>query len=117
MSILIDHCVPLRYLRLLQQWGYEAHLMSEYLAVDALDSQLIAYAHESGCVLLTVDKDFSNILDFPPQEYSGIVVLRYKASDEAEIDATLKQMLEDLYPDKLPGVLVIVSPGRYRTRH
>jgi hypothetical protein len=46
----------------------------------------------------------------------GIIVLRYQPEDEAEIDASLKTALHDLYRDDLNQTLVIVSPGRYRVR-
>lgn len=64
----------------------------------------------------TIDLDFSNILDYPPKDYEGIVVLRYKITDEADIDTMLKTALEDLSREDLRGVLLIVSPSRYRLR-
>ncbi len=114
--ILLDNCVPHRYLRLLREWGYDATLMTAHIPADAPDTDVIALADELDAVLLTVDLDFSNILDYPPSDYNGIVVMRYQIQDEAELDDTLKSALEDLYRDDLRGVLVIVAPGRYRIR-
>ncbi len=114
--ILLDHCVPRRYLGLLQAWGYDANAMTDHIPADAPDSDVIALAAELDAVLLTVDLDFANILDYPPADYGGIVVMRYDAADEAAVDATLQTALADLYRDDLKGVLVIVSPTRYRVR-
>lgn len=114
--ILLDHCVPRRYLRLIQGWGYDAELLITHLTADSSDAQVIALAVALDAVLFTVDLDFTNILEYPPADYQGIVVLRYQSDEEASLDATLQSVLTDLYRDGLRGVLVIVSPGRYRIR-
>lgn len=114
--ILLDHCVPRRYLRLLGEWGYDATLMSEHISADAPDVEVIALAHRLDAVLFTVDLDFANILDYPPADYGGIIVLRYEIEREVELDATLKSAMSDLYRDDLRRTLVIVAPGRYRIR-
>ncbi len=116
MTILLDVSVPRRYLRLLAGWGYPAELASAHIAKDAPDAEVLALAGKLDAVLLTVDLDFSNILIYPPAQHGGIIVLRYQPDDEAEIDATLKTALDDLYRDDLNHALVIVSPGRYRVR-
>jgi len=77
---------------------------------------VIALAQSLEAVILTVDMDFANILEYPPANYGGIIVLRYNIEDEAEVDASLKAVLDDLHPDELRETLVIVSPGRYRIR-
>lgn len=114
--ILLDHCVPRRYLHLLHEWDYDAVLMTDHIPADAPDPDVLALAEELDAVLLTVDMDFANILDYPPTDYGGLVVMRYRIEDEAELDETLKTALADLYRDDLRGVLVIVVPGRYRVR-
>lgn len=67
-------------------------------------------------VLLTIDLDFANILQYPPQDYGDIVVMRYQAQDEEGIDLALKVALDDLYRKGLRGKLAVVSVGRYRVR-
>lgn len=116
MSILLDQCVPRKFLRLLRSWGYEASLLTEHTAADAKDPIVINLAGELDAALLTVDLDFANILHYPPQNYGGIIVLRYQFAEETALAATLQQMLRDLYRDGLRGVLVVVTPDRYRVR-
>jgi len=116
MSILLDECVPRRYLRLLTGWDYSASLLSQHVALASPDTAVIALAQTLDAVLLTIDLDFSNMLDYPPQNYQGIIILRDQQTDELTVTATFKQALQDLYRDDLRGVLVIVSPNRYRIR-
>ncbi len=116
MTILLDHGVPRRYLRLLGEWGYAATVSSRHIAADAADVDVIALAQVLDAALLTVDLDFASVLDYPPAHYGGIIVLRYKPQDEGRVDQTLQRALSDLYREQLRGILVIVGPGRYRIR-
>jgi len=43
---------------------------------SASDARLLHVAHVEGRVVVTMDKDLSNTVRFPPRDYSGIVVLR-----------------------------------------
>lgn len=116
MSILLDHCVPRKFLRLLHEWGYEATLLRQHIAPDSDDPDVITTAQELDAVLFTVDMDFANILDYSPEDYQGIVVMRYQAGKEEESISVLKQALNDLYRDGLRGTLVVISAERYRVR-
>lgn len=116
MSILLDHCVPDLYAKLLVEWGYQVHLLRAHIRPDSDDPDVLALTTSLDAVLLTVDTDFSNILNYPPQNYAGMVILRYRLADEKVLNETLKQALADLYRDDLRGVLVVVKPNRYRIR-
>ena len=116
MSILVDHCVPRKFLREIQLWSYHASAVSQHIAPDSSDTDVIALAQQLDAVLLTVDLDFANIFDYPPENYAGIIVMRYEVQDEATLMATLRQALTDLYRDDLRGTLLIVEPKRYRVR-
>ena len=116
MSLLLDHCVPRKFLREIQSWGYEVSQLQEHITPDALDADVIALAQQLDAVLLTIDLDFANIFDYPPTNYAGIVVIRYQVVDELALMSTLRQMLSDLYRDNLRAKLVIVEAKRYRVR-
>lgn len=116
MTIIIDQCVPRKFLKLLKTWGYDAEALTEHIPANSPDVDVLALVQKLDAVLLTVDLDFSNILDYPPASYQGIIVGRYEISDELVFSSTLKQMLTELYRDNLRGCLVIVEPQRYRVR-
>lgn len=80
MSILVDHCVPRKFLRLIRDWGYDASLLTDYLAADASDEAVLALAQRLDAVLLTADLDFASILNYPPASYAGLMVMRYGAA-------------------------------------
>ena len=69
-------------------------------------------------VILTGDHDFGNVLDYPPQDYHGIVVIQPPArATRAVILKLIEQVLQkkDII-DQLPGRLAIVESGRVRLR-
>jgi predicted nuclease of predicted toxin-antitoxin system len=116
MSVLVDHNVPCKYVRWLQDWGYNASPLADHVPPDSTDPDVIALAQALDAVLLTADLDFANIFDYPPGNYAGIVVMRYEAANETALAHTLQQVMNDLYRDGLRGVLVIVTPSHYRVR-
>lgn len=114
--ILLDNCVAGRYVRVLREFGYIAERSVKYVSEDADDKDVIAVATRLDAVLLTTDMDFSNILEYPPEKYQGIIIMRYKASDEGALDIVLRTVLTEYYRDNLRKKLVIISNGRYRIR-
>src|SRR4051794_4183120 len=116
MTILVDQCVPRKFLRLLNDWGYQTYSVTEYIAANSSDQDVIALAQKLDAVLLTIDLDFANVIDYPPANYQGIIVARYEIHDEVLLTSTLKQMLTTLYRDELRASLIIVEPKRYRVR-
>ena len=88
----------------------------EHGAAD--DSVIANHARENGFCLLTRDKDFGDIRNYPPADYAGIIVL--DLPDET-VAADVLRMLESFlsrkeWLDRLQGRLAIVQPGRVRFR-
>jgi predicted nuclease of predicted toxin-antitoxin system len=114
--ILIDHCVPRRYIKLLTEWGYHVETSTAHIGANAEDQKVIGLASQLDAILLTVDMDFASIIDYPPSNYEGIIVVRYSLETQVNLDVTLKQALDELYRNDLRRVLVIVTASRYRVR-
>lgn len=95
MSVLVDHCVPGKFKTLLESWDCTASLLKEHIKSDSSDADVLALAQHLDAVLLTVDMDFANILNYPPQNYQGIIVKRYQIEDEIVLSDTLKKVIED----------------------
>jgi predicted nuclease of predicted toxin-antitoxin system len=114
--ILLDNCVPRRYVGILQALNHRVEVSIDHIPSDAPDADVIALAQKLDAVLISVDMDFANILQYPPQNYNGIVVLRYQPDEEVKIDTALTRLLMDLTLVELRGTLVVVTPGKYRIR-
>lgn len=68
--------------------------------------------------MLTGDFDFSNILNYPPQKYFGIIVLAIPRGDTALVILNLLEsfLKQDKLVSKISGKLAIVEMERVRIR-
>jgi predicted nuclease of predicted toxin-antitoxin system len=80
------------------------------------DRNLIDVCASEGRCLVTLDLDFSNPLQFPPEQYAGIIVLRLPKQPSGEDIIDCLKTLSAAVPDgtELSGSLRIVSKGRIR---
>jgi predicted nuclease of predicted toxin-antitoxin system len=84
---------------------------------DATDEDIIFWARKHKAVLVTRDFDFANILNFPPGENNGIIVLKipnfYTASD---IKRVLENFLKKVEFSSIPKSTIIVEETRFRIK-
>ena len=67
-------------------------------------------------LLVTNDKDFGDVLHYPPASHGGIVVLRITAETESAVHEVLLRLLRDHTPESLGKTLAVVSPRKYRLK-
>lgn len=75
MHFFADHCVPSSVAEALEDSGHEVSCLRNHLPTDAPDPEVIAEAQRLGAILLSLNGDFSDLVRYPPQGYSGIVSL------------------------------------------
>ena len=118
MRFLLDANVPRSAVGAVQRLGLEAVDVRDVGLGGADDAQIAAYAKEHKFALVTRDFDFSDVRNYPPADYTGIIVL--ELPDDA-IASTVVKVLESLLsqPELLahvPGRLAIVESWRVRFR-
>jgi predicted nuclease of predicted toxin-antitoxin system len=118
MRFLLDANMPRAALTAFARFGHEAVFARDIGLGSAPDDDIAGHARSTGSVLLTRDTDFADIRRYPPDEYSGIVVLRLPDTTVAgEIVLVLQRFLnEPAFVDSLPGRLAIVELERARFR-
>jgi predicted nuclease of predicted toxin-antitoxin system len=75
MRFLLDANMPRSALGAVQRLGPEAVDIRDVGLGGAGDAQVAAYAREHRLLLITRDFDFSDIRNYSPAEFAGIVVL------------------------------------------
>lgn len=118
MRFLLDANMPRSAAGAVQRLGHDAVDVRDVGLGGADDAQIAAYAKEHSYALVTRDFDFSDVRNYPPADYTGIIVL--ELPDDA-IAATVVKVLESLLsqPELLahvPGRLAIVESWRVRFR-
>ena len=118
MKFLVDEDLPRSTVALLSELGYEALDVRDVGLRGSSDEKVAEYAKANGLCLITADGGFANIRQYPPKEYSGLIVL------DLPPRATLSLILrlireffsEDALVKGLPGKLAVVAFGRARIR-
>lgn len=119
LSFLVDEDLPRSLVPLIKSFGYEALDIRDIGLCGKPDSSIAQYIKSKKLCLVTGDFDFSDVRNYPPSEYYGIVILH-----PGQINATAKHFLglmqgfleqKDLVAT-IPGKLGIVEPGRIRLR-
>jgi predicted nuclease of predicted toxin-antitoxin system len=87
----IDENLPKDVAELLRSHGFSVETVEAEGLGGADDNVLAAAIQREHRVLITLDLDFSDIRTYPPEHYSGIIVLRPKAQDKVSIMALLRR--------------------------
>ena len=96
--------------------GHEAHSVVAQSLGGQSDDRIIDVCLREQRALITLDLDFSNIQAYPPNQYSGIVVLRIADQSHSRVEAAIRRIVALLPQERLTGSLWIVEDHRVRVR-
>jgi predicted nuclease of predicted toxin-antitoxin system len=118
LKFFLDEDLPRSLAGQFREAGYEAVDIRDTPLRGAKDPRIALYVQEQRYCLVSGDFGFADIRNYPPQKFSGIVVVHAgKDATSVAIKALLAQFLqEDALIRDLAGKLAIVEPGRIRLR-
>lgn len=118
MRFLIDATLPRSIVELIVHLGHEAEFARDIGLGDAPDRAIAAHAQATQAALLTRDLDFADVRNYPPEQYSGIVVFRFADDVVAKEIVRLAEILlrEPKFIGQLSGRLAVVERDRVRFR-
>jgi predicted nuclease of predicted toxin-antitoxin system len=114
-----DQCVPAEISNILIRNGHRVTLLREVLPIRSPDSDVIAKAKSLGSILISLNGDFADIVDYPPSEYAGIVAIQLKNHPEtipSVMGRLINFLIENPEQEFYRGKLVIVEAHRIRIR-
>ena len=118
MRFLIDEDLPCSTADLLRKYGHEAIDTRDIGLRGANDTAISACARDNGLILVTGDFDFSDIRNYPPKQYPGLVVLSIPRNSTASFILNLLEgfLQREGLVSQLSGKLAVVEPGQVRIR-
>ena len=116
MRFKLDENLGNRGAELLRHAGHEVATVFEQHLNGASDPTIASVCTKEERCLITMDRDFTNPLLFPPQNYAGIVVLRLSSNPSGgEIRDALRTLLLAINGrENLIGKLWIIRHNRVR---
>ena len=115
MKIKLDEKIGRRGWELLEAAGHDAMTVRDQDLGGASDQALFEVCAREHRVLITLDRDFGQVLRFPPENSAGLVVLDLgPRPTHAGLLARLRSFLSLADSRKPSGELWIVEPGRVR---
>ena len=116
MKLLVDMNLSPRWVKLLAGAGIDAEHWSEIGAVNASDSEIMAFAKANGHVVLTHDLDFSAILAATQGDKPSVVQIRSEDLSPDVIGRPVIDALRQMTLELEEGALLTVDPKRTRLR-
>src|SRR4030042_5360113 len=93
MRFKIDENLPIEIAEILINSGHDAKTVNAERLQGAKDPVLINVCKSENRVLVTLDTDFSDIRAYPPQEFSGIIVLRVGSQAKQHVIKVFQSIL------------------------
>jgi predicted nuclease of predicted toxin-antitoxin system len=114
MRFLADENVPRLVIERLRAGGFEVISIGETRSGTS-DKDVLAAADAEGCILITEDHDFGELVIRQRLGVRGMILLELdRLSNAAEAD--LVAAVVAAHADKLSGNLAVIEPGRIRVR-
>jgi len=100
---------------LLEAAGHDVMTVRQQGLSGADDDHLYRVVGAEDRILVTLDRDFGEVLRFPPEKTAGIVIIASIGRlSKSVIEARISDLLEVLQSEPIDGALWIIEPGRVR---
>jgi len=117
MQFKTDENLPVEIAGLLINAGHNAKTVNEQQMQGVKDPFLADICKSENRVLVTLDTDFSDIRAYPPQEFSGIIVLRVGSQAKQHVIKVFQNIIIPLIQkEPLNQHLWIVEETKVRIR-
>ena len=93
MKFKIDENLPVDIVELLKSAQLDSVTVLDQGIGGKDDSHIIGICQQEKMALITLDTDFADIRNYPPQQYSGIIVLRLQKQDKQHIISLFKKAI------------------------
>ena len=119
LRLFMDQCVPGSVSESFRDAGHTVELLRSHLPINAKDPDVIACAQSLGAILVSLNGNFSDIINYPPSNFDGIVALQVRNHPEslpAIVMRLLTHLAEHSEREHWIGKLFLVEAHRIRIR-
>jgi predicted nuclease of predicted toxin-antitoxin system len=110
----IDENLPPESSALLQNSGHDALTVWDQRLQGQPDLTIARVCQEERRIFITLDLDFADIRTYPPDQYSGLIVMRLNSQSRTYVLRVLRGLLPILEKECIEGRLWIVDDTTVR---
>jgi len=114
MKLKLDENLDVRLAVILRQAGHEVATVRDQGLAGIDDQALYRHCASEARILVTLDLDFANVLRYPPESGSGVIVLRGQDDLLPTLRILTRTLVGALSTANPTGQLWIVEAGRVR---
>lgn len=111
MKFLTDENIATSLVEKLRKEDHDVKDIKEEELFQIPDSKIIEIAKKEDRIILTHDKDFSNLLRSPNKKHSGVILLRFKNQSPQHVINKFIPLLKESLNKDLKNKVVIVEEG------
>ena len=109
-----DENIPIEVSELLNLSGHDSETVYDENLNGQPDAIISNKCRSENRILITLDLDFSNILNYPPDKFPGFIVLRVQNQSKNNIVKLIKKILPFINAEDLLNHLWIISENKIR---
>lgn len=113
MKVLLDSCVPVRAADVIRQAGHDVTCAADWPS-DPGDEQILHVAEAESRVLVTIDKDFGELVIVQGMVHVGLI--RLVGFRAAEQGSAAVRLLATYEAELMAGAILTAEPWRVRIR-
>ena len=110
INFLTDENIFPKVVEFLRSYNFDVKDIREKPLAGSSDEEIIRLAKNEQRTLLTFDKHFANILQYPPESYFGIIRIRIHPPILNLIINSLQRFFTEFDLSKVKGKLIILEP-------
>jgi predicted nuclease of predicted toxin-antitoxin system len=108
LKFLTDENIAKSLIKALRENGYDVKDIKEEGLFGISDQEVIQKAKDDDRIIITHDKDFGNLLNFPLQSHKGVILVRYRDLSPHYVIPRLIPLLNNI-KSKVKDSLTIVT--------
>jgi len=116
MKFKVDENLPIDLAELLKKEGYDALTVLDQNLIGKPDATIASVCQTEKRTSITLDTDFADIREYPPNQYPGIIVLRIEKQDKSYVLNLFNRVMRLFIDQSIEGQLWIVEEEKVRIR-
>lgn len=114
VRVKVDEDLPAEIAKILRGAEHNVKTVFEQGLQGIPDARLWDTVQSEGCLLVTADKGFANLHDYPPGTHPGVILFRVPRESRAAYISLAKALVSNVELETLEGTIVVVSPSAIR---